>query len=244
MLLFASDPAPTLSSGLSLLPLAGELTGFGLAIGFSPLHLGLLLLLLLGSHPLRRSGWLVLGWLVTSAAMITLLLSVGHGLLLSMEKGTDHRTGLDLVAAGGLLALGLNSLLQRREEGDAPPPWAQRLDRFCALPLPLLLGLSSVVQVASPDDLFLYAKAAGGVLAAQLNRQQEVIVVTGFSLISSLLLLLPLLALGVLGQERLQPWLVRGKALLMRRGEILMGGISLGLAGYLGWQGFEGLGLI
>jgi Sap, sulfolipid-1-addressing protein len=241
MLMFAADPAPTLTTGLSLLPLAGELAGFGLAIGFSPLHIGLLLLLLLGLHPLRRGGWLVLGWLVTSAVTITLLLSVGHGLLLSMEKGTSHRTGLDLVAAGGLLALGLNSLLQRREEGDAQPPWAQRLDRFCALPLPLLLGLSSVVQVASPDDLFLYAKAASGVLAAQLNRQQEVIVVTGFSLISGLLLLVPLMALGALGQERVQPWLVQGKTLLLRHGEILMGAVSLGLAVYLGWQGIEGL---
>jgi hypothetical protein len=97
------------------------------------------------------------------------------------------------------------------------------------------------VQVASPDDLFLYAKAASGVLAAQLNRQQEVIVVTGFSLISGLLLLVPLMALGALGQERVQPWLVQGKTLLLRHGEILMGAVSLGLAAYLGWQGIEGL---
>lgn len=39
-------------------------------------------------------------WLVTAALAITLLLTVGHGLLLTMDKGSDHLTGLDLLAAG------------------------------------------------------------------------------------------------------------------------------------------------
>jgi hypothetical protein len=44
-------------------------------VGFSPLHIALL------------------------------LLSVGHGLLLTMAKGSGHRTGLGPLAAGALLAL-------------------------------------------------------------------------------------------------------------------------------------------
>ena len=73
----------------------GELAAFGLAIGFSPLHIGLLL-------------------------------------LLNMDKGSSHRTGLDLLAAGALLGLGMKELL----------------DQFCAMPLPLLLAISAALEGA------------------------------------------------------------------------------------------------
>jgi hypothetical protein len=84
-----------------------ELGAFALAIGFSPLHIVLLLLLLLGPDPLRRGSLFVLGWIITAATVLLLLLTLGHGLLLTMDKGDSHRTGLDLLAAGALLALGL-----------------------------------------------------------------------------------------------------------------------------------------
>lgn len=220
----------------------GELAAFGLAIGFSPLHIALLLLLLLGPHPLRRGGWFVLIWLVSTAAILLVLLTVGHGLVISMAKGSSHRTGLDLLAAGALLALGLKELLSVGEE-NGPPGWTSRLERFCTLPLPLLLGLSAGLQLASPDDLFLFAKSAASRLAAGLNRSQELLATAAFSLVSSVLLLLPLLTLLVLGQERVLPLLHRGKTWLFARGDLLLGLVSVALAVYFGWQGVEGLNL-
>ena len=204
------------------------------------MHLALLLLLLLGPNPLRRGGWFVIGWLLVSLAEVGLLLALGHGLLLTMDKGTGHRTGLDLLAAGALLAVGLNELLRRGEDG-AVPGWAARLDGFCAMPLPPLLALSALVQVISPDDLFLYAKASGSLLAAGLARPAEWLAVSLFSLATGLLLLVPLAGLLVVGQERLQPWLERGKTWLYSRAELLVGLVSLALAVYLGAQGVEGL---
>ena len=185
-----ADPQ-TAANGLSAL--LGELAAFGLAIGFSPLHIGQLLLLLLGPKPLQRGGWFVAGWLVTAALAVTLLLTVGHGLLLTMDKGTSHRTGLDLLAAGALLGLGLKELLTKEEEGSAPPGWTRKLDQFCAMPLPLLLAISAALEVASPDDLFLFAKTAGSLLAANLGRGTEVLATGVFSLVSASLLLAPLL---------------------------------------------------
>lgn len=217
-----------------------ELLGFALAIGFSPLHLGLLLLLLLGPQPLRRGSWFVLAWLATSALAVALLLSVGHGLLLSMDKGSDQRTFLDLLAAGGLLSLGLRELLSSRR-GAGPPGWTQRLDGFCALPLPLLLGLSAGLQLISPDDLFLYARSAASLLEAGLSRRVEVAATVLFSLASGSLLLLPLAALALLGQQRLLPVLQSGKGWLFDNAELIVGSIGLGLAAYLGWQGLLGL---
>ena len=222
--------------------LLAELSAFGLAIGFSPLHIALLLLLLLGPNPLRRGGLFVLAWLATAALVVLVLLTVGHGLLLTMDKGSSHRTGLDLLGAGALLGLGLKELLGGSEE-SGPPGWTDKLERFCAMPLPLLLGISAGLQVASPDDLFLFAKTAGSLLEAGLGTSQEVLATAVFSLVSSLLLLLPLLALVLLGQDRVLPLLRRGKDWLYARGDLLVGLVSLALAAYLGWQGVEGLNL-
>jgi hypothetical protein len=222
--------------------LLGELAAFGLAVGFSPLHIALLLLLLLGPQPLLRGSWFVASWLVTTALAVALLLSVGHGLLLTMEKGSGHRTGLDLLAAGALLALGLRELLESREQ-TAAPGWTQRLEQFGALPLPLLLGVSATLELASPDDLFLLARTAGSLLEAGLSGLQEALGVLLFSLVSGLLLLLPLLALITGGRGRVLPLLEGGKRWLFRRGDLVLSLVSLALAGYLTWQGIEGLKL-
>ena len=219
-----------------------ELLGFALAIGFSPLHIALLLLLLVGADPLRRGGWFVVGWLVISALEVALLLTVGHSLLLSMDKGTSHRTGLDLLAAGVLLGLGMKQLLDRKE-GTGAPAWAGQLDRFCAMPLLPLLGLSAVVQVISPDDVFLYAKASGELLASGLGQGQELLVGGLFSFATGLLLLVPFLAVRLLGQQRVQPALLWGKQWLFANADPIVAVASLLLAVYFGWQGVEGLQL-
>ena len=219
-----------------------ELLAYGSGIAISPIHIGLLLLLLLGPQPVRRGGLFVLAWVVTVTTMVVLLLTVGHGLLLTMEKGSSHRTGLDLLAAGALLALGLKELLDRKEEGQDAPGWTRQLDRLCAMPLPLLLGASCAHEVDSPDDLFLFAKAASALLSSGLTRLQEVLYTAGFSVAASLALLLPFGAVLV-GRDQVVPLLEKGKQVLFARGDLLVGGISLVLAGYLGWQGIEGLQL-
>lgn len=220
----------------------GELLAYGAGISFSPIHIGLLLLLLLGPRPLQRGGLFVLGWIATIALLTTLMLTIGHGLLLSMDKGSDHRTGLDLLAAGALVALGFKELLHRREEGREPPGWTRTLDRLVGLPLPLLIGASAAIEVVSPDDLFLAAKAAASLLAAGLGRGQEWLATGFFTLAASLLLLLPLV-LVVVGREGVLPQLQQAKNSLYARGDLVVGGLSLVLAGYLGWQGIEGLRL-
>lgn len=231
---FVTPPLATLA------PELGELSAFALAIGFSPLHIGLLLLVLLGPNPVRRGGLFVAGWLITSALTVTLLLSVGHGFLLTMDKGSSHRTGLDLLAAGALLGLALKELLSREEEGE-PPGWTRKLDQFCAMPLPLLLSLSAALQVASPDDLFLYAKAAGSLLTASLARGQELLATAMFALVSAVLLITPFAAVLLLGPRQVLPVLESSKTWLFKQGDVLVGLVSLALAVYLGWQGIDGL---
>ena len=82
-----------------------ELLAYGTGIGLSPIHIAVLLLLLLGPQPLRRGGWFVAGWVVTTMTTSALLVTVGHSLVLDMTQGSHHRTGLDLLAGGALIAI-------------------------------------------------------------------------------------------------------------------------------------------
>ena len=219
-----------------------ELVSYGIGVALSPIHLVLLLLLLLGDAPRRRGGLFVVGWWLTSALVVLGLLTLGHGLLLDMSHGSKHRTGLDLIAGGALVALGGRELIRSWLNQDGPPGWSQSVDRFAALPLPLLLLISSATEIISPDDLLLFAKTAGVILAQGLSLRGEIASSLVFSLSASVLLLLPLVAV-LLGRERVLPMLQQGKTTLLNRGELVVGSVSFGLGGYLSWQGITGLAL-
>ena len=58
----------------------------------------------------------------------------------------------------------------------------------------------------------------------------------------SVALLVPFAAV-LIGRQQVLPLLEKGKQLLFAKGDLVVGGLSLVLAGYLGWQGIEGLQL-
>ncbi|HJN35234.1 MAG: GAP family protein [Prochlorococcus sp.] len=219
-----------------------ELLAYGTGLGLSPIHIGVLLLLLLGPNPIKRGAWFVAGWIATTMIVVILLLTVGHNLVLDMTHGSQHRTGLDLLAGGALIALGAKELLRVFADGDEEPAWTKTVDRFVSLPLPLLIGIGALTELASPDDVFLFAKSAALVLSANLQPTQELISTAAFTFGSSLLLLTPLLAV-IIGKDSVLPILQKGKQILFARGELVVGGISLALGAYIGWQGISGLTL-
>ena len=202
-----------------------ELLAYGTGIGLSPIHIAVLLLLLLGPQPLRRGGWFVAGWVVTTLLTAVLLVTVGHTLVLDMSHGSHHRTGLDLLAGGALVAIGGKELLRSLTDGAEPP----------------LLGAAG--EVISPDDLVLFAKSAGVVLSAQLPTWQEFVGLAAFTIGASVFLLVPLLAV-MFGREKVIPLLKQGKDVLFARSGLVVGGVSLGLGLYLGWQGISGLSML
>ena len=219
-----------------------ELVSYGLGVALSPIHLVLMLLLSMGDAPKRRGELFVLASWLTSALVVIGLLTLGHGLLLDMSHGSKHRTGLDLIAGGALVALGGRELIRSWLNQDAPPGWTQSVDRFAALPLPILLLISTATEIIRPDDLLLFAKTAGMILAQGLSLEGEIASSLIFSLSASVLLLVPLVAV-FLGRERILPMLQQGKTTLLNRGELVLGSVSLGLGGYLSWQGITGLAL-
>jgi hypothetical protein len=121
------------------------------------------------------------------------------------------------------------------------PEWSHQLDRLLSMPLPLLLLISAALQVAGPEDLFLYAKAAGALFKPGWDGLEDLVWSLAYSVLTSMLLVIPLLACLVVGQKRLEPALAGMKGWLDRYGQRLLGGICLVLALLVGWQGIEGL---
>ena len=165
--------------------------------------------------------------------------TLGHGLLLDMPHGSDHRTGLDLIGGGALIALGGRELIRGVLDDGAAPAWSGAVNRFAAMPLPLLLLISSVTEVFSPDDL-LFAKSAAVIQTAQLPLQEEITCSIGFSIAATALLPVPFLGV-LIGRQGGLPLLQRGKTALLRRGERVVGSLSFGIGAYLGWQVISGL---
>ena len=64
-----------------------------------------------------------------------------------------------------------------------------------------------------------------------------------FTIGASIFLLTPLVAV-IIGRDKVIPILEKGKQVLFARGGLVVGGVSLGLGGYLGWQGINGLSLL
>ena len=164
------------------------------------------------------------GWLLTSALAVIGLLTLGHGLLLDMTHGSDHRTGLDLIGGGALIALGGRELIRGVLDDGAAPAWSGAVDRFAAMPLPLLLLISSVTEVFSPDDL-LFAKSAAVIQTAQLPLQEEIACSIGFSFAATSLMLVPFLAI-LIGRQGVLPLLQSGKTALLSRGELVAASVS------------------
>ena len=75
------------------------------------------------------------GWLLTSALAVIGLLTLGHGLLLDMTHGSDHRTGLDLIGGGALIALGGRELIRGLLDDGAAPAWSGAVILAAQLPL-------------------------------------------------------------------------------------------------------------
>ena len=169
--------------------------------------------------------------------VLLLLLLLGAS---PLRRGGLFVGGWLLTSALAVIGLGGRELIRGLLDDGAAPAWSGAVDRFAAMPLPLLLLISSVTEVISPDDLLLFAKSAAVILAAQLPLQEEIACSIGFSTAATALLLVPFLAV-LIGRERVLPLLQRGKTALLRRGELVVSSLSFALGSYLGWQGISGL---
>ena len=214
----------------------------GLTIAFSPPHLGLLFWLMLSPHGLMRASLLVASWLAISALTIGLVTMVVRGSLGQLWILPAASTGvmttlIDSLAAVALVTVAGWSLVSSRGNPSQHEGGFQRLLR---LPLPVLLALSCGWQLLSPEDGLIYAKALNQLRQGGLEGTERFAAVALLWLVSSSLMVLPLVllvAMGPIQVGRLIEPLRRG---LDNHGKTIVAILSLSLASYLGWQGWIG----
>jgi hypothetical protein len=215
---------------------------FGIGIAFSPLHIGVVTLLLLGRAPLRRSFAYVLGWTLANVLAVLALMLLGSHFAINLEHGEREQVLIDLLGAGGLMALGLHQLTPQAtvgEEGMA----LRLMNRLPDLDDRVLVAIGAAGALLTPENLVFYLKEAGLLLVNHPGLPADVEITSLFALMaSSLLLLPPLVWIGTAGSirgpiETLEQW-------LQHRAEPLVGILALLFAVYLFYEGLHGLGVL
>lgn len=215
---------------------------FGIGIAFSPLHIGVVSLLLLGRSPLQRALTYVAGWAAANALAITVLMAIGEAFSISLSHGERQQVLIDLLGAGALIGLGLYQLTPQAnlgEEGMALKLMNQLPD-FSSL---ALVGVGAASALLTPENLVFYLKEAGLLLLNEPGLSADAEVTGIFTLVASSLLLLPPLAWLLSGGAIREP-LTRLENWLQHKAEWLVGVLALVLGAYLLYEGLHGLNLM
>ena len=215
---------------------------FGIGIAFSPLHIAVVTLLLLGRSPLQRAMAYVAGWAAANALAIVVLMVLGETFSISLSHGEREQILIDLLGAGALVGLGLYQLTPQAnigEEGMALRLMNQLPD-FSTLTL-VLIGATSALL--TPENLVFYLKEAGLLLLNDPGLTADAEVTGLFTLMASSLLLLPPLAWLVSGGAIREP-ITRLEDWLQHKAEWLVGVLALALGAYLLIEGLHGLNLM
>lgn len=216
---------------------------FGFGIAFSPLHIAVVALLLLGPFPLRRSFAYVSGWAMANGLAILALMLVGDRFSLALNHGEQGQVAIDLVGAVALLGIGLFQLTPAAELGQEGMA-VRLLNQLPDVRTPLLVLIGATSALLTPENLVFYLKEAGLLLVNQpgVSRDLELTGVL-FVLVASSLLLLPPLAWIATGGGIREP-LLQVEGWLVHRAEWVVGVLALLISTYLAWEGLHGLWLL
>jgi len=189
-----------------------------------------------------RASLLVASWLAIAALTIGLVAIVVQGSLGQLWNLPAAATELMSPLIDGLAAVALVTVAgwalitghgdhSQREGG---------FERLLQLPLPGLLALSCGWQLLSPEDGLLYAKALNQLSQGGMAGAERFAAITLLWLVSSSLMVLPLVLLVVMGPTQIGRLLEPLKRGLENHGRSIVAIMSLSLAGYLAWQGYLG----
>ena len=234
---------PLLSSLAQLNPvLVTKSSVFGFGIAFSPLHIAVVALLLLGPTPIRRALAYVAGWSLANALAIVVLMVLGEVFSINLSHGEREQVLVDLLGAGALIGLGLYELTPRAslaEEGMVLKLMNQLPD-FSTVTL-VLIGASSALL--TPENLVFYLQEASLLLLNEPGLKADAEVTGLFTVVASSLLLLPPLV-WMLSGGRVRESIARLEEWLQHSAEWLVGVVALLLGAYLLYEGLHGLNLM
>jgi hypothetical protein len=234
-------PVPSVVAQLSP-ALVTKSSLFGIGIAFSPLHIGVVTLLLLGKSPLQRALTYVAGWATANALASVVRMAIGEAFSISLNHGGREQVLIDLLGAGALIGLGLYQLTPQAnigEEGMALKLMNQLPD-FSTL---ALLGVGAMSAILTPENLVFYLKEAGLLLLNEPGLKADAEVTGLFTLMASSLLLLPPLA-WLVSRGSIREAITKLEDWLQHKAEWLVGVLALVLGAYLLYEGLHGLNVM
>lgn len=196
----------------------GAVLGNAAGVAISPVPVIALILMLFSRAAARNSLAFLLGWLVGLSAAVLVVLAIG----VDSPSGGESGAGGVLQVVVGVLFLGL-ALRQWRsrpapgEEAEVPA-WMAAVDEFTAVKS---LGTGLLLTLANPKNLGLAVAAAASISGAGLGAGSELVAAAVYVLVSSVTVVLPVLAYLVAG-DRATPALTSTKEWLTANNATVM----------------------
>ena len=208
----------------------GQILGNAVGVAISPVPIIALILMLFSRAAARNSLAFLAGWLVglTGAAVVVLASGVAS------SNGSSNGSGTAQILIGVLfLFLAWKQWRSRPQAGEEAemPAWMDKIDGLSAIKA---LGMGLLLTVANPKNLGLTIAAAANIGGAGLATGEEAVTVVVFVLISSITIIVPVLAYLV-AKDRAAPvldsmkvWLGQNNATVMTVLFLVLGAKVLG----------------
>lgn len=170
----------------------GQMLASAVGIAISPLPLIAVILML--ATPKGRGNGIAFaaGWVISLAALVTVIVLAGSGGAASGDDGPASWTLWLKLGLGVLfLIMGVKQWKDRPREGHAgePPGWMKAIDRFTP---GKSAGLAAALAVANPKNLVLAVGGAVSIAASTASADGKAVAAVLMVLIALLCTLLPL----------------------------------------------------
>jgi hypothetical protein len=198
-----------------LWPVVGAVLPQAIAIALSPVPMVCIVLVLMSPRPVRAGLCFAAGWSGALAIAVGLVAWLTD--TVAEDNGEAARDGVDLVqlAVGVLFAVLAVRYWRRRPDPGVPPPRPVIVDRIVTLSAPALVLTGATAVVVNVKNLPLILSAGTYIGGAGLGPGSVIGAAAVFVIVASLSVLVPLLAVVVIGAERsartlksLETWLL------------------------------------
>ena len=212
----------------------GEILPLAIVVTVSPINIVASILLLFSRRAILNASCYLAGFVVGVAAVIAVLTAIAGAVHLSTD-GQRSRvvSGLLLLLGIWLLVQAVHKFRSRPAEGDAveTPAWMEGITGFGP---GKSLGIGLTVGAANPKNIAVALASAVVIATAGLGTGQAIAVIVVYTVVASLGVAAPIVAILVLGDRGdevvtgWQTWLERNTAAMMAVIYLVFGVILIG----------------
>lgn len=212
----------------------GDILPLAVVVTVSPVNIVAAILLLFSKRPVRNAACYLAGFVVGVAAVVSVLTVLADTIGLSNDSSRSKGASTLLLALGVfLLVVAVRKFRGRPAPGEtAPlPKWMDGIAGFGA---GKSLGVGATVGAANPKNIAVGLASAVTIASAGLATGEDVVVIAVYTVVASLGVAAPIVAVLVLGDRSdkvlsgWESWLNRNNAAMMAVLYLIFGVILVG----------------